>query len=518
MGPNPYRWHQDQPGHVVPRPGFLAEIEAYLHRGAAVKLVGGRGMGKSVALRQIRDRLSVTKETSVVLIPVPPAVDTHLGCLEDLVRRLKLTSVEALTLDGIMEAAERAGTTRIVLLLDEIDQFLIDGRGSLAVRWLNLLEATRKSWMDRFAVMIAGGLGTLHLGHVLGSGLLSRAETVISAPFSLDELRVLAEPLTQRGTPLGDAELEILAALSGGNPALATYALGELWGREGAAGLALQDIFAEFPARHRDFLESVKSGVSHRGLVGAPGRVLEKIRAGSGPVQQAVLRAACDGDEPPVDVVQALQILEAAGLVRVSGSRLADPVVAHAVASILNVTQVAAIGANPVERLLRDISGALGQFHRFGRDFHGKDGLLLEDTFSAFLAVVLAMLGWTGIRREMVQAAGYVDLHLQIAQSGMNGHVVLETKIWPRNGYEKIQDQIHDYWVSDTMWGVAVVLGSRGVATWSEDYEAACLAGRNFTRQTTSQDLVAHWRVEEIDAHGNPRTSDHFLVQIPKRS
>lgn len=84
----------------------------------------------------------------------------------------------------------------------------------LARAWFNRLEALRKGWMDRVAVVIAGGLGILHVGHVLGSGLVSRAETCVAQRFGLAELRQLAEPFAIRNRAFGDDAIDTLEALS----------------------------------------------------------------------------------------------------------------------------------------------------------------------------------------------------------------------------------------------------------------------------------------------------------------
>jgi hypothetical protein len=46
MVANPYAWHLDHPRRRVPRAAPVAEVVEHLRRGAAVKVIGGRGMGK----------------------------------------------------------------------------------------------------------------------------------------------------------------------------------------------------------------------------------------------------------------------------------------------------------------------------------------------------------------------------------------------------------------------------------------------------------------------------------------
>lgn len=515
--PNPYRWQLDAPTHVVPRTGLVEAVVSHLQRGVVVKFVGGRGMGKSVMLQQVEGRFAGEAATRALRVQAPPCAETLREFTLDLAARLGVEPPPQGSMPGLMKALEATGVQRLVLLLDEADEYLLLGaNGTLARAWFNHLEAARKEFAGRVAIVIAGGLGVLHIAHALGSGLLSRAEPCVARPFDERELRDLASPFAQRGTPLDDDALATLAALSGGNPALATYGMEQLWRREGAPVPLLREVFAEFPERHRDFMRAVNDAVSHRGFVGAPGRVLAAVRASAGAVPLQTLREACAGDDPPVDVPQAVELLEAAGLVRLYGSAQADPVSVHPVASILNIARDAEQGQDPIERLVRDVARALGQMHRFGRDFHDQNDLLQEQVFTSLLAVSLVVRGWSALDREAVQSAGYTDVRVHIAQAGLSGHVVIETKLWGRK-HQGIQQQMDDYRVSDTLHCIAVVLGKRDVKGWAEDYQKQCLPAGAFTPQPTPADLVGHWRVERRDPGGAPQRTDHFLVQIPKR-
>jgi len=228
---NPYRWQHDHPQHAVPRQVALEDLHGHVRRGLAIRLVGGRGMGKSVLLRQLESRLGGDPGTRVVRVPSPPADATLVGLVHDLADRLGLAPLPRDTLGAFMDAVAASGTDRLVILLDEADQYVqLDPTGHVARAWFNQLEAMRKERQDRLAIVVAGGLGLLHLSHVLGSGLVSRAESVLLSPFDLDDLSILAEPLAERGGHALDREvLHTLAALSGGNPALATFALEHLW-------------------------------------------------------------------------------------------------------------------------------------------------------------------------------------------------------------------------------------------------------------------------------------------------
>jgi hypothetical protein len=518
MATNPYRWQHDQPAHVVAREALVGKIEDHLRRGVAVKLIGGRGMGKSVLLRQIQARFADEPDTRALLVPRPAPEGTLAAYVQDISARLGLAALTRTTLDAVMEAAAERGISRLILLVDEADQYvLMSPTGDLARTWFNHIEALRKAWMGRIAVVVAGGLGLLHLGHVLGSGLVSRAETCVAERFTFEELRHLADPFARQGEALSDDVLQTLEALSGGNPALATYGLEQLWTSSGEPIPVLREVFGEFASRHHDFLRAVHDAVSHRGLVKAPGRILQIVRQRAGSVPQQELRDACAADDPPVSVLQAIQLLQAAGLVGVTSSVHADPLQIHPIASIANLPTEPAAALDPADRLDADVAAVLAQLHRFGRDFHGKQALLEEQVFSSLLATGLALLGWPAVDREAVQSAGYADLRVGMTRDGVHGHALIEMKLWPRNDYKDLQSQLDAYRVSNTVHTIGVMVGVREVAGWADDYERECLARHAASRRPTPPDLVGCWHVETTNpTTGLPRTT-HYLVQIPKR-
>ncbi len=69
---NPYDWKRNQPTVEVSR-SEAAAVADELHRGGSGVLLAGRGMGKSVFLRQLRRQLERLPDTRVVLFDDPPA-------------------------------------------------------------------------------------------------------------------------------------------------------------------------------------------------------------------------------------------------------------------------------------------------------------------------------------------------------------------------------------------------------------------------------------------------------------
>lgn len=524
MALNPYAWQKHFPHRPISRTALLTDAVEHLRRGVAVKVVGGRGMGKSVLLHQIGEQLACVPGTRVVQVPSPPEEATVTGAVGALAAKLGIRDLVPPRMDDLLERTLQGDVTRLVVLFDEADQYIGLGgaEGAFARAWFNKLEATRKQWDSRFDLVFAGGLGLLYLEREIGSGLVSRAESCILAPFDPSEIASLAQPFEEDGRALNEECLEALLAFSGGSPALVTYGLEKLWGAEATTVLELERIFGGFHEYNDSFVRAVRDSVSHRGRLDAPWRVLEVVRECAGSVPLSELRDACvsRNETMTIDPDQALKLLSAAGLVQVLGSMSADPVTAWPIASILNLPKTPAGAGTTIDRLIQDVSSVLANVHRFGRDFHGKDGLLHEDLYSSLIGVGLRLLGWLETDREAVQAAGYTDVKVQLrTRPGLGGHVIIETKIWRDADYNKgIQQQINDYHISETIHGIAVTLGVRGMKGWTQAYEQICLAGLSFEKLEAPRDLVGRWRVKSTDPDGRERLTDHLLVQIPKRA
>ncbi|MGK4001856.1 ATP-binding protein [Sorangium sp. So ce1036] len=502
----------------------MESIVEDLRKGIAVKVIGGRGSGKSVLLRQIRGELQDAPGTRVVLVPDPPEEPTVAGAVHDLAARLGIRDLSPPRMDDLLERVLQGDVTRLVVLFDEADQYVTAGageRGAFARSWFNKLETTRKEHGAHFDLVFAGGIGLHYLSTELGSGLVSRAESYVLDPFGPAEITELARPFQDDGRPLSDVHLETLRLLSGGSPVLVTYGLEHLWGTSSASVLELETIFGVFREKYDGFIRSVHASVSHYGRLDAPFRVLKVVREHAGSVPMQRLRDACAlqaGEHIAMDPEEALKLLRAAGLVRVEGSMLADPVIAWPIASILNLPEIPAGSGDPIERLVQDVCAVLANLRRFGRDFHGEGGLLQEQVFSSLIAVGLRLLGWIETEREAIQVAGFTDIKVRLTRPGLDGHALIETKIWRDAAHNAgIQKQIDDYRLSETRHGIAVMLGARDAAGWPEAYERTCLAGRSFEHLPTPPDLIGRWRVPQTDPDGKAWLTDHLVVQLPKR-
>ncbi|KYF89778.1 hypothetical protein BE17_45110 [Sorangium cellulosum] len=506
------------------RGALVDAIAKDLRHGAAVKVIGSRGMGKSVLLQQIQARLlQDAPGTRVLLVPGPPEEPTVAGAVRDLASKLGVSDLSAPRMDDLLERVLEGNVTRLVVLFDEADQYVTAGegeRGAFARSWFNKLEVTRKQHGTRFDLVFAGGIGLFYLESEVGSGIVSRAEPCVLDPFTPEDISELARPLEEDGRPLDDICLETLRVLSGGIPVLVTYGLEHLWDATSPSRHALEQIFGVFREKHDGFVRAVRSSVSQNRRLDAPWRVLKVVREHAGSVSMQRLRDACAlqaGESLSVDPEQALKLLRAAGLVKVEGSMLSDPVTAWPIASILNLPEIPASSGDPIERLIQDVCATMTELRRLGREFHGESGLLREQLFSSIITVALAGLGWKA-DREAIQAAGFADLKVHLTRQGLDGHVLIETKLWRGPAYNQgIQKQIDDYRVADSRHGIAVTLGVLDAAGWPDLYERTCLAGRRFDRLPTPPDLVGRWRVQQTDPDGKAWLTDHLVVQLPKR-
>ena len=125
--PNPYDWQSHNPRVEIAR-AEVDRIAATLAEGGSAVVLGGRGMGKSVTLRQIRKALEKDASTRVELIPAPPPELTVRACLDELAEVLGVPG-GALRTRRILEAYfSRDGVPpKLVLLFDEFDRYAEKG-------------------------------------------------------------------------------------------------------------------------------------------------------------------------------------------------------------------------------------------------------------------------------------------------------------------------------------------------------------------------------------------------------
>ncbi len=129
---NPYDWQSHNPRVEIPR-AEVDRIAGTLSEGGSAIVLGGRGMGKSVTLHQIRKGLEKDGSTRVELIPAPPPELSVRACLDELAEVLGVPG-GALRTRRILDAYFSRGEVpeRLVLLFDEFDRYAEKGDPSAA--------------------------------------------------------------------------------------------------------------------------------------------------------------------------------------------------------------------------------------------------------------------------------------------------------------------------------------------------------------------------------------------------
>lgn len=529
---NPYDWQSHHPRIEVPR-AEVDKVAKTLRQGGSAVVLGGRGMGKSVFLRQVSAALARDGDPEVVLIAAPPPDLSVRACLDQLADALGVAP-GAFNSRKILDSwfAREDKLRRLVLLFDEFDRYAEGGAQTSSNPpgrgFFNDLEATRRD-LAHLGVLATGSLGVFVVRDVLGSSFLGRALHLRLTPFARDAASILAQPFAERAEALSADVLDTLHLSSGGIPALLTYGLQLLW----EASLmerqleerAVTEIYARFRKDHGQYLRELLRSVADPRLSEAPLRVLESIRKAQGPIPRPVLEQACRQSNGPLDLdlVEALELLEAAGLVRFEGSIYSDdPVVARPVTSLLNLPTVTSTEGGFRKHLLRDLETLLAGLHRASVDFFrpGRGGkgkqLVPEAVFAAHLALGFELLGWRA-EREAQSAAGRTDLKLR--RNGSSEVAIVEVKIWGRKGAREAQRQIEGYRTRDVTAAAVVQITDANIADWPQAYQRDCLdLGVKVEEQGLPKSyLQAQFTVESSAASGATLKVDHYLLCLPRR-
>ncbi len=524
-GPNPYDWRRHRPQVEVARSG-VGEVAADLRRGGSGVLLAGRGLGKSVFLRQLHGELEGHPEVRSVLLPAPPAELTVREMIRELARRLGVEAAPAGTHELIESWLERGGGRRLVLLYDEFDRY---GRSAASPvdppgrDFFNNLELTRRDFPE-LGILAAGSIGVFVFRDSFGSSLLARARRIRLQPFDGSEIEALAAPFAERGGPLSAEILEALQLATGGNPALVTYGFESLWAYENPDVGLIAEIYARFKHEYGEFLSDFQMAFADPSLSVAPQRMWELIQGSSGPIPRAELERACAAPKGVLrlDFADVLDLLEAAGLIRIVGSVRADPVTVVPVASILSLPQAPSSAMELRDRLRSDLSSLLGRLHASGADFFrpgsGGEGkrLVPESVFTTFLALGFELLGWQ-VEREAQIAAGRTDLSL--SWNGTEELAVVELKIWGRRGFERSHRQVESYWSDRVAAGAVVMITDSEIGDWPATYRATCLAPLDLDAEPiveSASPIRARFEIESTTADGMAARVDHFLIRVPR--
>ncbi len=527
---NPYNWQSHTPQIQVPRPDLDLAARTLLNNGSAVFL-GGRGMGKSVFLRQLKGELLSHQGTEVVLFVGPPARLTAQSCLSRLARHLDVVADEDAESLEILETyfARDGGPKRLVLLFDELDRYAEKGPSSAQPPgrgFFNDLEAARRE-LPQLGVLAVGSLGVFIFRDVLGSSFMSRALHRRLRPFDRSEARLLARAFEARDAGLSQDVLDALVLASGGIPSLVTYGLQQLWGLEREPSARdVTEVFKEFEELHGDYLRDLLSALGDSRFSDAPLRVWRRIQEGPGRIRRDDLEAALG--QPSgllrLDLADALHLLEAVGVVRLEGSAFHDKsLTVHPISSLLNLSWNLPPEDDLRTDFFSDLTSLLARLHRSSADFFrpgtaetGKQ-LVPESVFTAHLALGLELLGWRS-EREAQRGAGRTDLLLR--RNGDQEVVVVEIKIWGRNDYRQAHQQVESYWTDDVAVGAVIQLTDADVPDWPERYRHECLsqvASKIAETSVEGTPIAARFTASSSPSAGLEVSVEHFLLRLPRR-
>ncbi len=525
---NPYNWQSHRPQAEIPRAEVGRLSEVLRSNGSAVVL-GGRGMGKSVFLRQLRSELERHPGTRVVMLEAPPASLTVETCLGFLAAELGVPA-NPFTSRRIFDDffARDDAPERLVLLFDEFDRYAEKGTPSAQPPgrgFFNDLEASRRS-LPELGLLAVGSIGVFVFRDVLGSSFLSRALHLRLRPLARADATALTGPFREHGRPLSEDVLDALFLASGGIPAILTFGLQQLWQLD--REVTTRDVTAAyktFEEEHEEYLKDLLNALRNPRLSDAPLGVWRRIQQGPGRIARKDLETALGH---PTGVLElslsdALRLLEAVGVVRLSGSVVHDnPVEAHPIASLLNLSRGSAEEQDLRSDFLRDLTALLGRLHRSSADFFrpGAEGkrLVPESVFAAHLGLGFELLGWRS-EREAQRGAGRTDLLLR--RNGGDQVVVLEVKLWGRNDYREAQRQVESYWTQDVAAGAVVEITDAELPDWDQRYRRECLEPLGVEVEETPVEgspIRARFRCTSSTADGLTVVVDHLLLRLPRRS
>jgi len=94
---------------------------------------------------------------------------------------------------------------------------------------------------------------------------------------------------------------------------------------------------------------------------------------------------------------------------------------------------------------------------------------------------------------------------------------VVEVKIWPRNDYDAVHDQVASYWSAEVAAAAVVMLSDAKIDAWPDDYRAKCLSasGLMVEARPEARPLRAVLTARSTTAEGTAICVDH-LLRLPR--
>jgi hypothetical protein len=510
-----------------------------MRAGGSGYLVGCRGMGKTVFMNQLKEDLR-GPEREVFMFPTAgpePSIAASIRAIADEMVKASSAWSEPEKFQDKLRTHSKQGKLRelfdlylaaappsvdsLVLLYDELDAYAGFGRP-----FFSEIEDIRKNANGSIVIFAAGGLGLVALDTLLGSSFFSRLMPEILEPFDMENLTRLAEPFEERGSPLSLEVLETLLLATGGNVALATFGLQNLWPIDAPSARDVTEVFIRFQNKHtKEFIDKIRDPVFDSEISSAPERVWRALQRSSGRMTQEHVRELIKEakGKQRIKVQWVFDMLRSTGLIRAADDayRRAN-IEIEIIPSILtlDVQEAQTTKESLREQLVADLCEVLASIHRTGPDFFfarsdGNKQIVPESVLSAILVLSLEPRGWK-VEREAQSGAGRTDIKARHAEFGERA-AVIEIKLWGRNDHEVIHLQVTDYWSDGVEALATVMVADLHDQNWPDTYEEKCLRNKvpHHERRNPPAAVTGHF-VARTEGCPVPQV-DHFLLRLPRR-
>jgi hypothetical protein len=421
---NPYDFNGHNVERPIPRSDLLEEIKKeLLHERGSGYLLGGKGMGKTVFLSQLRQALE--PDCTVVTFERAPGkrtideakralieglVETCSGADGDLPERLRSLEMHPDSQKILYEYLDRKSDLRtLVLLYDELDTYTRPKE--FGQQWFGIIEQARKKKSNRLKVFAAGSLSVFLALDGLGSPFRSASRRFILQPISRAELSMLAERFGETGQDIKDDILDAIMLHSGGNLRNATYGLQKLWRKLPVELQAVVELYDSF-RKVDEGLRHTRRTIASTSVSKLPLLFWTAILKSNGSLEEAQVNSIrADGEGglylEPQDV---LDLLVSAGLVEVLSSVDSYPIQVRAIPSVVSfdprVGEDRTVKPTLREQLVADLREVLGSLHSYTLDLVKGGKVAEERIFSMFIASNLRSRGWASALREPIIGAG----------------------------------------------------------------------------------------------------------------
>lgn len=544
---NPYDWN-GQSKHFVPRTALLSRVRALLLNGDHGYVLGCRGMGKSSFLSKLIESLA-DEPVESIYFPEPPAKhsieeaskmlwygvdkicarrnvsETRRRDLQNLAEQMRLDELLFLFLDELEQKDPKLQS--VILLLDELDGYAaLDGAGKpWGASFIDKLEGARKRSHQRLVIYAAGGLSTAALDSLYLSTFFSRAEPELLEPFHFQELVSLAAPYQRRGTPLTNEVLEMIGLTSGGNPALATFALENLWDIPSPSPKDVSVVMEKQKGRRGNIPSRIRGAIFESTISNGPKLVWGELTKAGGKVQKVQIDALVSSSTGHFQdkTEWIFRMLRTSGLIRADELAFSrNPIDVELIPSIITLDIDSDLGESLTlaptlrEQIKADLVDILQRIHRMSIDFFNTaNDIVPESVFSATLGLCLEMRGWK-IEREANSGPGRTDIKAQHSHFA-DEFAIVEMKIWGRQ-HEDIHKQVVSYWSVGVTALVTVMVGALQDPDWPSKYEQQCLDGKTsaYSKEQTPPALAGHFIAKTQTAY-TVEEVDHFLLRLTKR-